>query len=79
MKRLWDSPEESSDQPDKTNMETVQELENEIVFAMLIENKYREGCESEDILSLLINVNDALKSVSARDHSNQTYDSSRSS
>ncbi len=59
-------------------METVQELENDIVFAMLVEKKYRETCESEDIVSLIKKVSDALKSVSAKDHSNQTNDLSQS-
>ncbi|MEZ5347245.1 MAG: hypothetical protein R2681_16990 [Pyrinomonadaceae bacterium] len=48
-------------------MNLINDLGNDIAFAVLIEKRYGEKVDSKELLPLISNVRDALKSVSEKE------------
>ena len=50
-------------------MQLVNELENELAFAVLVEKKSGEKLESKDVLPLIDRIRAILEPISEKDHS----------
>ncbi|MCB1024472.1 MAG: hypothetical protein KDB79_08780 [Acidobacteria bacterium] len=48
-------------------MNLVSDLGNDIAFAILVEKKYREKVDSKELIPLISNVRDALRTISERE------------
>ncbi len=49
-------------------MELIDELENDIVSAILVDRKYNRELKSDEVVSLLRNVKDSLRKIESHDH-----------
>jgi len=50
-------------------MQLVNELENELAFAVLVEGKSGEKLQSKDVLPLIDRIREILEPISEKDHS----------
>ncbi len=48
-------------------MNLVNDLGNDIAFAILVEKKYRDKVDSKELLPLIRNVRDALRTISEKE------------
>jgi len=49
-------------------MQLVNDLENDLAFAMLVEKERLERVESKDVLPLIDRIREVLEPISERDH-----------
>ncbi len=49
-------------------MQTVNELENDLAFAFLVEKKITERIDSEQVLPLITRIREVLEPISEKDH-----------
>lgn len=51
-------------------MDLINDLENDLAVAVLVDKKYSEKFDSKEILPLILKIREILEPISAKDHSN---------